>query len=62
MWDFELAYGLLCSLRRVLMISFLEWIPFCQILFKSRCDIELNEVKERVATERREVCILSSPS
>uniref|UniRef100_A0A7I4ANT8 Uncharacterized protein n=1 Tax=Physcomitrium patens TaxID=3218 RepID=A0A7I4ANT8_PHYPA len=25
------------------------------ILFKSRCDIELNEVKERVATERREI-------
>jgi hypothetical protein len=27
-----------------------------QILFKSKCDNQLNEVKESVATEIREVC------
>ena len=33
-----------------------------QILFKSKCDNQLNEVKESVATEIREVCTLLDPS
>lgn len=30
-------------------------VDVVQILFKSRCDNQLDEVKERVASERREV-------
>lgn len=46
----------------VVMADVRHGIGMWQILFKSRCDNQLNEVKESVATERREVCTLVHPS